>query len=401
MTIDNSNTCINPKAPLRSVLIVDPQTEGHHLTWIRYITTAFLNRNFKVTLMADLRKNADPLIREELANEIKDINLISAYDPKGRYWGGSCLNSTAKAQLENPSSHIFFNELDVFASNCLRKTAVGLFPPNITRGILSGVYFRPRFLFETGFSLSNAIKSAGFKKLHLNHWFNHIFLMDEQKINSVGETFPDINFHFLPDPWDGNFSIDPGRAKAELGIPEDRFIILQFGIGTRRKGLHHVIEAMQEIPDTSRVFLLCAGKLSIEERLKKQLAKLEHKNRAKVLDRYVSRKEESLCFCASDAVLLPYVKHLGSSGVLSRAAAAGKPVIASDFDLTGWRVRQHELGLTFQPENVSELCSAIEKMAEIEKSHFKHFQQNAARYSATCRLSDFQKTITAPFISGD
>lgn len=382
----------------KSVLIVDPQTEGHHLTWIRYAVNAFLNQNFQVTLMTDLRKSAGSLVREAVAEEKKDIQLISAFNEKGRYWGGNCLGSIAKAQEENPSDHIFMNELDLIASNCLRKAAIGLFPPGITRGLLSGVYFRPRFLFETGFSFSNTIKAIGFNRLYKNSWLNHVFLMDEQRIGTVSKSFPKINFHLLPDPWDKNFSVSRQQALSELGLREDQFIILQFGIGTRRKGIHLVAEAMKNLPASSRIFLLCAGKLSIDSNLRRQLNDLEKQNRAKILDRYVTNHEEELCFCAADAVLLPYVQHLGSSGVLSRAAASGKPVIASDYDLTGWRVRHHELGLVFQPENTQDLSSAIQKMVEMEDMQMEKFRQNALKYAKTCHLDNFKTALTAPFL---
>ena len=397
MLTANSTYGKKPSHHPKSVLIVDPQTEGHHLTWIRYATNAFLSEGFKVTLMADLRKEAAPLVKEAIIDEIKDIELVSAFNEKRRYSGGSCLASIAQIQKQTPSTHIFMNELDLIASNCLRKAAMGQMPPQITKGILSGVYFRPRFLFESKFSLSNAIKSKGFQNLYKNKWFQHIFIMDEQKIRKSAERFPAINFHLLPDPWDGNFSISSDKARSTLNLPTDRFIVLQFGIGTKRKGLHLVVEAMEKLPEDSRVFLLCAGKLSIAPKLRQRLYELEKQNKAKIFDRYVTQREEELCFCASDAVLLPYVRHMGSSGVLPRAAAAGKPVIASDFDLTGWRVRHHGLGLLFQSENADGLHAAIRSLEDMKEQEFDKFHQNAMSYAKTCHLNAFKKALTAPF----
>ena len=65
------------------------------------------------------------------------------------------------------------------------------------------------------------------------------------------------------------------------------------------------------------------------------------------MGRYITDQEEKLGFCACDAVLLPYIGHIGSSAILSRAAAAGKMVIASDEGLIAKRVRKHGLGRLF------------------------------------------------------
>ncbi len=386
-----------PPSPSQSVLIVDPQVEGHHLTWIRYITDAFLSQNFKVTLMADFRPQHASKIHNVLQDRLKDIQRICAFNENGRYHGNSCLKSVSLAQKEYGFSHIFFNELDLFASNCLRQAAMGRYPPRNIKGLLSGIYFRPRFLFEKK-TLSNSIKSAGFKRLYQNRWFKNIFLMDEQRIEDVSKKFPDINFNFLPDPWDGNFAIDQKDARSCLNLPPNKFIVLQFGIGTKRKGLHHVANAMKNLPDSSDVFLLCAGKLSIPSKFERLLYKLEAQGKAKILNRYVSDTEEKFCFCASDAVLLPYVHHMGSSGVLSRACAAGKPVIASDFDLVGFRVKQYELGLVFEHGSVAQLKTAIHKLAQMDIIQKEKFKKNNWGYAKRCHYKKFKQAVTKPFV---
>ena len=81
------------------------------------------------------------------------------------------------------------------------------------------------------------------------------------------------------------------------------------------------------------------------------------------MNRYVSAEEEQQLFAACDAVLLPYIRHQGASGVLSRAAGAGKPVIASDEYLIGHLVRQYGMGLLFESGNVLEFQNAIVQAA--------------------------------------
>jgi len=118
---------------------------------------------------------------------------------------------------------------------------------------------------------------------------------------------------------------------------------------------------------------------------------------AKVINRYVSDSEESLCFCASDVVLLPYIKHFGSSGVLSLSAAAGKMVIASDEGLVGQKVRKHNLGWLFPSGNVEGLKKCMDNAALVSESDMAQFQQAALCYANSCSREAFKDSLLASF----
>jgi glycosyltransferase involved in cell wall biosynthesis len=60
---------------------------------------------------------------------------------------------------------------------------------------------------------------------------------------------------------------------------------------------------------------------------------------------YVAAGDVPLYFALADCVLLPYRHHVGSSGVLTRAAAAGKPALVSDYGTLGALTRRYGLGL--------------------------------------------------------
>ena len=90
-----------------------------------------------------------------------------------------------------------------------------------------------------------------------------------------------------------------------------------------------------------------------------RLAALEKAGDAMVINRFILQEEVEWCFAASDAVLLPYRKHFGSSGVLVQAAMAGKPVIASDEGLTADRVRRFNMGWLFRPGDGASLQSVL------------------------------------------
>lgn len=55
----------------------------------------------------------------------------------------------------------------------------------------------------------------------------------------------------------------------------------------------------------------------------------------KVVDRFLSDDEIPPLVSGADVILAPYLRHVGSSGLLYWPAAAGKSVITQDFGLIG------------------------------------------------------------------
>ncbi len=174
--------------------------------------------------------------------------MISVYGPGGALRGGGIVNTVAACLEESGADEVFMNNLDEIASRCLRWAAVGVYPPRVIRGRLSGVYFRPRFLADPLWPPGNILKEFGFRKLTGRKCFDKIFFMDEYLLETAQHRYPGQNFFFLPDPWDGTFLMDQGEARQKLGIPPDRFVFLCFGIGDRRKGLHLAVRALMEPP---------------------------------------------------------------------------------------------------------------------------------------------------------
>jgi len=387
------------KSSQSHILIFESRTEGHHLSWLHYITEDLLSAGFRLTLAVDWRPEAKKLIQNNLPTLINKVSIISIFNKAGKLRGGSKLRALAECFNESRAQEVFINNLDDIASHCLRCASIGIYPPKLLQGHLSGVYFRPRFLANPIWPLGNTIKAIGFRRLCQNHWFKNILLMDEYLFAEAQNKYAGPSFHFLPDPWDGNFPHSQKDAKKALGIPSDRFVFLNYGIGDRRKGLHLTVRAMLESSTDSRLFLLCAGRISKDRELLKGLLLLEKQGMAKVINRYVSDSEESLCFCASDVVLLPYIKHFGSSGVLSLSAVAGKMVIASDEGLVGKRVRKHHLGWLFPSGNVEGLKKCMDNAALLSKSDMTQFQQAALRYARSCSREAFRNALLSSLIS--
>ncbi len=388
---------MKPLPPDRHILIFEPGRVGHRLTWLRYVTEDFLEMGCKLTWAVDYSPRARRLIEERLSSLLPKVTVLSLFHENGRWRRGSKIRSLKESLEISGAGEVFLNEFDEIASGMLRGAAVGVMPPESLRGRLSGVYFRPRFLTDPHRPPGNMLKAGGFRRLCRQGWFRHLYFVDEYLFPSIGKNDPAGRFHFLPDPWSGDFSCPPEAARKRFGIPPDRLVYLHYGIGDRRKGLHLAVEAMGAPDADPRMFLLCAGQVSGDRQLLDKLAGLEKAGSAKLMNRYVTDEEERLCFSAADAVLLPYIEHYGSSGVLSRAAAAGKVAIVSDEGLLARRVRDHHLGFLFPMNNVRELRQRMRDVISMDANTRGRYRAMSLQYAESCSREAFREALTSPW----
>lgn len=380
----------------RSLLIFEPRLGGHHLTWLRYVTEDCLAAGFQITLVVDLRPGQREQIATHLHDLLDQVTMRSAYDLRGGYRGGTKTRSLELSLAESGAEQVLLTNFDEVASSWLRQAACGFRPPAALKSRLHCVYFRPRFLDNPWWPPGNSLKRLGFKRLCGEGWFSTLFLLDEYLCPKVKAAYPGLGVQFLPDPWSGELGRDKAYARQQLGLPGERFVFLQYGIGTRRKGLHLVIEAMEE-ERLRDGYLLCAGRID-DPALSRGAVGLQERGRARILNRYLTPEEEELCFAAADVVLLPYQGHFGSSAVLSRAAAAAKVVIASDEGLVARRVKDHGLGVLFASGRVSSLLDAMTRVMAMDEAARSRVHDAALGYSATCSRQAFKTALLASLV---
>ncbi|MFK5895026.1 MAG: glycosyltransferase [Pseudomonadota bacterium] len=379
----------------KHILVAEPRLGGHHLTWLKYIVEDFVSLGCTVSLITDNRPNSDAIIKNYLGSLVFNISFLPFYDNKGKFLQGTQLATMAEAISKTNADELFINNLDAIMSKLLRSAFMGRMPPKNIHGKINGIYFRPRFLENNFWPIKNYFKSKGFKALDADGWFNHLFLLDEYLLENATKLYKQCQFHFLPDTWHGAFSASQHSARKQLKLPEKKFILLNYGIGDKRKGLHIVVDALLNIQKSTNIFLLCAGELNNDQQIKKRLNVLVKQGKAVLLDRYVTDQEEQLCFAACDTVLLPYIGHFGSSGVLSRATAAGKPILSSNEGLVGKRVKAHHLGLLFKAGSSNDLQKQLINLEE--NINFKKyiFKTSTQKYSKKCNRQAFQKSLSA------
>jgi glycosyltransferase involved in cell wall biosynthesis len=104
-------------------------------------------------------------------------------------------------------------------------------------------------------------------------------------------------------------------------------------------------------------------------------------------------KKEYSVFKAADAVWLGYDKRFqGSSGVMIQAACIGCPVLSSSYGLIGQLTEQYSLGITFDPDDISQISTAIIKLFSGSSLRQK-FQENGLLFAKKYSSDNFQKSL--------
>ena len=363
------------------LLLYEPRTEGHHLGWLRFIVEDLLSAGWHLTVAADLRPDYEPVIREHLGNLIPAVTLVNAHDAITRRQGGGNTRALAHRLRESGANHVFLCAFDEVASHCWRRAALGMAPPTELRGHFGGIYHRPRFLVAPWWSPNRWLKQVGFERWLQRGWVQPLLFVDEYLARELQARFPGAPVFFLPDPCPPGYDRSRAAARQHWNLPEEKCVLLFYGGGYRRKGLHLAVSALSELPVEAPAFLLCAGLQNPAGETARGLEQLVRQNRARLVNRYVTVAEEKELFAASDVVLLPYLNHFGTSGVFSRAMAAGKPVIASDEQLLGRLVREHGLGLLFPSGNVPALGECIRRAVQFSSEATSRFATAAGAYA--------------------
>lgn len=374
------------------ILIYEPAVAGHHLTLLRCILEDLTGAGIPVCAALSARPEDQERIRAKLESVYDSIQICAASSTRP-------LNHAAELVAETASTQVFFPNLDEFASSMLRRASLGLMPPAILRGKISGIYVRPRCLLGFKTAPKEWIKAIGFARMLKADWFHRIFLQDESLVARAPQRFQN-HFAHVPEPFSGSFPASQTDARSRLGVSSSRLVLLHYGVASRRKGLHLTLHALLQLPRGRRPFLLCAGPQSQDAELNSGLSQLVGEGDALVLDRFILDNEEADLFSASDVILLTYQGHFGISAIQVRAAAAGRVIIASDEELVGRHAREYKLGWLFPSGDVAALREIFARLPLEGPLDQTPWQEGQRRYAQIFSRENFRRTLVNAFNQG-
>jgi glycosyltransferase involved in cell wall biosynthesis len=236
---------------------------------------------------------------------------------------------------------------------------------------ISGIYFRPTFYYpKLGIHQGldervvavrkRIVLRAALRNPHLRFvfCFDHLAVVQFPASGSRIQAIP------LPEPLRVESSSTRDSPISNNVEPRRRRLLL-FGSLDDRKGIRPVLDALSGLSeaDQSQLALVLAGRVSGGERpaLLDRIDLFRRSSNVQVVleDRYLDEEEIQPLVRACDLVLLTYVHHVGSSGVLVRAASAGVPVLSTDYGLLGTQVRENRLGATLDATSVSAIRATL------------------------------------------
>jgi len=158
-----------------------------------------------------------------------------------------------------------------------------------------------------------------------------------------------------------NIQYDKEKSKEQLGIPNNRRILLFFGMIKKVKGLEILLSALKGIikqnPD---VLLVIAGK-PWENDFSTYQEIIDENNLSEYIllhTKFIPQEDVEHYYCASDLVVLPY-KKIYQSGVLMMTLSYERPALVSDLPPIKEIISNNVNGFLFKTENACDLTAKL------------------------------------------
>lgn len=359
------------REPAPRLLVFEPEHGGHQPAYVRMLADWLAGRQPRDEVIFAVSERLLERLRQEDGFDLERspgarVALIERNAAECCAAGPLYLRSFRRMRLiralvrAHPVGHVVVLFLDALQLALAARQVPG------GCATLSGILFRPSIhpIYSRaddasgGERLRDARKRQLYRLMLANPALTRVLSLDPyfpafaaSTFRSGGKVVP------LPDPV---VSLPAATSDAEVGadlreaLTTRRVVFTLFGALTERKGVLQALDALVELPAAARdaVRLVLAGWVdpAMAPELARRRTTLDEVDPGgeslRLCDRYLSTAELAWLVRQSSAILAPYQRFVGSSGVLTWAAAAQRPVIAQEYGLVGALVRDYSLGLT-------------------------------------------------------
>lgn len=397
------------------VLLFDLYHQGHHGQWMRAVLEHWTRHDPPGTL--------DVVVSREFAERYGSVIAaaerhagVRVYPTEGHV--GLRDRSGRRAVLENDlrigrvlraavEQHRPDHVLAPYVDHLQASLATGLRFPRPVR--LSGIYFRPSFHYRamgrgpgTARARLDDLQKRALLRLALaNPHVETLFVLDPYAVGPVQALAPPrVRVVALPEAVEAGALPDetPEATRLRLGVEDGRDVLLLFGSLDARKGVRELLAALALLPEAlaRRACLVMAGEVTGDAAsIAAGVAALRGAVQTVHLDGFVSDAEMHRLFGAADLVVLPYQRHVGSSGILVRAAAAGVPVLGPAYGMLGARIDADRLGASVDASDPADLARGLARFLDPHAAF--PFDAEAARAFAAANTEHaMAATLLAP-----
>ncbi len=353
------------------ILIFEPDHTGHRFAYVGPILPALAELGAGVTLVTTEAARGTPEFQEHIGPHANGLTVdfqpaIDVSSPMKAARGKLELFDSALARhrpehLLSPSSDGLTQLLGARPSARLPKGLEA-----------EGCMHRGSYAYPAGSFKRRLMVGAGLMACNRSPWtiVHHVDVVAYEWLKRRGGSFAERS-RLLADPVEHPAPIAHGDARRRLGIPEDGRYIGCAGVLDTRKGIDLLVRTFAEHVRDPHVRLLLAGRLApdIRDLIQGACSDLVKSGRIVLIDRFVTKDELHLALSAMDLVVTPYPAHVGLSNIALRAAAAGRPILASDFGWLGLIVPRFGLGRTCRVRDVDDFARAMVRELDATPSY--------------------------------
>lgn len=369
----------------RKLMLFDLSIYGHHSSYIRHLIQYWRKK--------ELPGSLDIVVSPKFLQEHSDVvSLTSECDQNVKFVAIAQEEETALKSRKSGFTRAVraFQEWELFYkyANYLKSTQCLLMyfdscqlPLAFGRKApcpFSGIYFRPTFHYGdfTNYLPSSKDRTQQQReKITLslvlrNSKLHTLFCLDPFAVKYFKEFRTQVEAIHLPDPVESckGSETQSKRIREKLGIPADKQVFLLFGALDGRKGIYQLLEAILLLPPelAQKLCLLFVGESNPVDKalIESQVATVCQAQPIQIIRHYefVPESDVPVYFQLADAVMAPYQRHVGMSGILLNAAAAQKPVLSSNYGLMGEIVQQYKLGIVVDSTVPSEIAKGLTQL---------------------------------------
>jgi len=385
-----------------NALIYSSTFDGHRQVFVYVISQILSELGYNIYIAGNFKEEITNSFYIEKLKKNKSIILI---DTSSIAQGAMNITVTdlIAIQKNNNIELTVFSEGDhhipLFNSQIFSKQ-------NRLRGRTVGIFLRPFYYYE---KLSFINKLRYFKNLKYrwktdNRLFHGLLLKYFRLLDSalyIDENF--VSSHsfskWLPDVFQqyAETLVIEENPEQRVWIEKlsdfkernkDRFIFLYFGTAQKRRGYDMLLKMAVE---NKACFIHC-GLTDYKEKYDYDVtelkSKLQDEGRLMETNQYIS---DPLCiehfFKSVNHLVLPYRNFLGSSGVMLQALYYRIPVLVPEKGIMGYRVKKHNLGLTYNGDYES-LIEQFKKFKETPKDSYTDGIDLYMQYQSKVRLKE-------------
>ena len=390
------------------IAIIDHLASGHHLVHVRHIVAEAASRQWEVDFLTTPNVVEAQYLAEHSATFLKAT--IHAVAP-GPFVGSNGVVNVARAAATTWIwwktlywSHLrciqpdFIYVVNLDYSDKLLAVIGSPFGHLLFGGMLMGVTFHHKDLgIAAADSRRQSAKRSIFQRLLRISTLKALLVIDELLPDYTESRQTDGRevIRYVPDIG-GLAPLENLRDnRSHLGLRSSDCVLLVYGALARGKGLDVALRAVADGRCPSHVSLLVVG---VQDNWARQIMasgparQLRTHSRLVEVPRFVTEEEESECFHSADVVWVGYQGFGGSSGVLLQAAMAGRPVLACNEGLIGWRTITHKLGVVADIGNPENVISALRLLVEDVQARAT-FGANGSTYARRHTAKEFARNV--------